>query len=395
MLPTLPAELLEQILADDSLNHSDLAACCLASRRTLHVARPRLYARSHLDIGEAPAMSSPQTRGWLSTVQAKPDFAALVRCLRLRVIPRAPISMHERAARGTRLQQTAEEILAPCNNLEHLDIGHTLRPPPVRFPSCTFLRSLHTVHLNDTGYALLLLLLLPHLQHLSVSATYFGDEPLQLHRSQPSPPFRLETLRILCDFEIVPQDVLATLVNHSKASLRALELHNPQTGQWLPTVPNVHTLGFNDYSSDVFEPALRVCPALRTIHIPRGAPHSAPPLASFSTASLPPTVRQLELSHVPSLEDLDALLGRLAPLGVRLKVFGVALPHRACRTGPRQQQQRSGPSGVSTSYAEESRQLSEQAHERRRVLKPFCAERGIALVESRDSVLPSVYCVRG
>ncbi|BGP18878.1 hypothetical protein JCM10213v2_006958 [Rhodosporidiobolus nylandii] len=50
MLDTLPPELIEQVLADPSLDRQDWRVCCLVSRAVLAVARAQLYRRMEVEV---------------------------------------------------------------------------------------------------------------------------------------------------------------------------------------------------------------------------------------------------------------------------------------------------------------------------------------------------------
>ncbi|BGP43117.1 hypothetical protein JCM10449v2_007141 [Rhodotorula kratochvilovae] len=395
MPSTLPAELLAQILADDRLTHADLAACCLASRSTLHIARPHLYARTHLRYGETAKASSRQTQGWLSTVQANPHLASLVRCLKLSVMVVGLMSIVDHDAREDHLQRMAESIVAPCHNLLHLDIGTSIVDPPVRFPFANSLLSLGIIRLDSFNYELLLLL--PQLKHLWVGSSRY-EAPVQVDPAQPPPSFQLETLIFHFDFVAISQAVVSAIVHNSTASLRMLELNCTQSGQWVPRLPGLDTLSVRNATDDVFQAALRASPALRTLHVaddpvPGGISSFAYLGGLFSAAPLAPSVRRLELPRVPGVDDLDALLQTLAPLGVHLSVLGVVLPYDAWLTmqpiaHPNFRSSRSEHNMV------RARAQWDEASARRTALEPFCAARGITLVESRATTRPGVAWVR-
>ncbi|BGP51295.1 hypothetical protein JCM10450v2_007233 [Rhodotorula kratochvilovae] len=383
MPPHLPVELVERVVAEPSLRHSDLAACCLTSRGMLHAARTHLYSRTELRV--AGTSWPVRTHMWYSTVQANPHLASLVRCIKIRAMHLDPVIAGLVDVPGATLRGITEAILSPCTHLEYLAGIGTILDPPIPFPFTHSLRSIGAVSLDEQGYQLLRLL--PHLRHLSILSVD-SPYPVNLHPGRPTPAFRLETLQISFDYELVSVDLLSALVSNSRASLQVFLVFCATAEQSFPPLPSVQTLAIIESANDVFVAAANSCPALRTLTLP-GAPLAPSPsyaaLAYLAdapcVAAVPPHVTRIDLPGMPIVEDLDTLLRRLAPRGVRLATLGVDIPL--------------GIGGLRAERLAQQEREREEAHERRRLLEPFCAQRGITLVESQTAVLPDVTWVRG
>ncbi|BGP51316.1 hypothetical protein JCM10450v2_007254 [Rhodotorula kratochvilovae] len=364
MPPHLPVELVERIVAEPSLRHADLAACCLTSRGMLRVARPHLYSRTELYVADT---SWPRrTHKWYSTVQANPHLASLVRCIRIRPVHLDPETADVVDVPGATLRGISEAILMPCTMLENLAGVCTILDPPTPFPFTHSLRSIGEMPLDEQGYQLLRLL--PHLRHLSILAVEF-PHPVNLHPGRPTPAFRLETLEISFEYELVSVDLLSALVSNSVASLRTLAMYCPTAAQQFPPLPSVQRLSLVDCGNTVFIAVASRCPALRTLTLPTESLDATSP-------------REDALAHLyDEACDLDTLLRALAPRGGRLTILGVDLP-------------------LERPYLRDAERAARQAHEReealarKTLLEPLCAQRGIALVESYMGMVPDMAWTR-
>ncbi|GAA5995593.1 hypothetical protein JCM5350_005676 [Sporobolomyces pararoseus] len=82
-IPTLPSELLDEILNQELLLQSDLARCCLVSRQFLQFSRPALYSAVDCNILATPASKKLQssTFKFLRTLRLSPTARHLVKVL--------------------------------------------------------------------------------------------------------------------------------------------------------------------------------------------------------------------------------------------------------------------------------------------------------------------------
>ncbi|BGP51315.1 hypothetical protein JCM10450v2_007253 [Rhodotorula kratochvilovae] len=385
MQPPLPVELVERILGEPALQHADLAMCCLVSRGILEVAQPLLYAQKLLyaDNGAWPH----ETRAWLGTIEVNPHLASLVRRVAFKPKGGYPWpAMDVIDAPGITMEDIAYSTISHCPYLEQIDnlIGD-LRPWDERATLFSNLRALSLISFNELGYEILLHV--PGLRHLVISAAH-PSESLHLDPGRPLPSFQLETLTIeKNDEHVIPVDHLAALLNNSHTSLHTLDAVVPPE-QHFPPMASLVTVVIIGPSDASFNELIQSCTSLRTINISACGEHAKPRLAYFADpsilATLPPSLKRLELPGAPTFDELDALVRQLAQHGVQLAVLGTIGAPPVQRVG-----QLSAPEGtvVDAAWVAELQARMDEAVGRAKA-QVFCSQRGITLVEARVDVLP-------
>jgi len=319
---SLPVELLDKILDDTSLDHADLARCCLASRDLFARARLQLYAGQILWINPSEDTSLASTRAWRSAIRSSPQAAALVRLVQLE-------SYYATGHEGGAVDLVFD-VLKRCTNLEHFIINTTRTPHSLLagFCKCANLRTLWQVPLIKNTYNVLVDL--PNLVRL---ALYFPGPPVvidDIDPDLPAPSFHLETLS-LAPVHDMPAlgPVLAIVLRTSYASLRSLEAC---TAEYDFSDSAFSFLRPRNDGIEHFRTLARACDRITTVWLneevfDRWADRSNL-MSSFEV--LPATVKTLlvetfdtsGLHTLPTVAAVGKILDAL-PNGVRLERFGV------------------------------------------------------------------------
>ncbi|GAA6021281.1 hypothetical protein JCM11491_005789 [Sporobolomyces phaffii] len=127
-LPTLPTELINEILLERVLSTSDLARCCLVSRQFLPAARQLLYHsiqfRIYSDLRETGSLYalSRDSRVLCNTLTSSTSLASLVRRLRLQLRDLPADGYMPSQTTSTRSAQMALCFATPFPRLERLSL---------------------------------------------------------------------------------------------------------------------------------------------------------------------------------------------------------------------------------------------------------------------------------
>ncbi|GAA5895707.1 hypothetical protein JCM8208_005305 [Rhodotorula glutinis] len=328
---TLPVELLDHILGDDSLDHADLARCCLVSRTLFARARPRLYAaKTYLLDGDGKLTKRTQACG------------------------------------------AATEHIAV--NDEHLD--HIFDPLLLVGAN---LRTLLAVNFSKDVYELLFHL--PNLKHLGLRLVEGTAYPEPGDR--PPPTFRLESLNLYLTIldENWASTLDATLAN-SYASIRKLEYAGRNYNKVFATdtFPSVETLCIGLCDDDDLVTILGGSKRIKSISIRQHQSMTPDPLGvrtcPRALGALPPTVRAYHVFQFPNVDHLTHLLAAL-PNDVHLDELGVSPgvydPEEACPSDPQ---------GIWTRRWHAQKEQWD-------ALEAACAAEGIKLVLTRNLFFPA------
>ncbi|TNY20100.1 hypothetical protein DMC30DRAFT_398667 [Rhodotorula diobovata] len=383
MLPrSLPVELLKQILANDVLEQADLAACCLASRTFLAIARPLLYEAKALHLWRNKR-ATRKTWAWCSTIRATPEVAALVRKVRL-IVPSAGLSWprDEHVPTDAETPTLISEVLEKCTHLEHL-LGlegslHWKLPEPR--PFLATLRSLFYILFDDDAYSILCHT--PNLQHLGLTLGH--DWRVGVDPGAPAPTFSLSSLSLVGGFwNERSAEVFSVTLAKSHASLRSLQVPTSDVVKGLVDIAaftSLETVSLSSAERDASAAhLLSKCGDFKTLQLRDVAgmtdeddPALLPDLP-LTAAALPASLKRIELptsfgAYSGAVERLvDAL-----PSHVRLDTLGVVPRRRHCegRDGDEDQ----------GDHDHEDKEWVE--------LDKRCRELNITLVESRGTILP-------
>ncbi|GAA5958395.1 hypothetical protein JCM10213_008284 [Rhodosporidiobolus nylandii] len=332
MLDTLPPELIEQVLADPSLDRQDWRVCCLVSRAVLAVARAQLYRRMEVEVftTEEPSIV-------LAVTQIPPTI--------LRQAHLGPI--------------VRESDLSFCTDPE--DQHAFTMTPLALFSACPSVTVVHTTAFESEPLAILeyapgslqtvegvwldgdtsaRLARLPSLSSLSCTYNDADDDHHSENLSLLSPFPSLQALRI--SGRGMPSAVFDRLTSKSIDSLRTLDVSLP----WLTTYdlrPFAHLdtlfLSVSVYcDGDVGIDALRAVFVgtvnLRTLVLtPQGGSRLDLLKSTALLDALPPSLVRLDLTWVEDWDVLRTFVERAPPgLGV-IGVSGLDTSLGLKRTG--------------------------------------------------------------
>ncbi|KPV73182.1 uncharacterized protein RHOBADRAFT_55393 [Rhodotorula graminis WP1] len=300
----LPVELVDHILADESLEPADLARACLVSRSVFALARPRLYAGQVFWFNINENTSPSATRSWCSAIRASPQAAALVRHVQLEVYFHT--GDKDFLADGDPIDLIAD-VLENCTNLEHFTVGAMKMPVAFLavFPACASLRTFWNIPFtNDTYKALVDM---PNLIHL---ALYFEGSTAGVDNVDPdgpTPSFHLETVHLESLNPVrgsLPlRRVLATVLGTSYASIRSLQINaakddvaNLVSG----TFSAVDFLWTGYQDAEHLDTILRACGSITTMQLSNQICHrwGAEPNLSSTFEVLPATLKTLHLDAI-------------------------------------------------------------------------------------------------
>ncbi|GAA6019778.1 hypothetical protein JCM11491_005249 [Sporobolomyces phaffii] len=216
-LPTLPTELINEILLESVLSEGDLVRCCLVSRQFLPIAQQLLYysveftsyivTSSDVLVGTTLCALSPRSRALLNTLALSTSLANLVRHLIL-LPPDRSLDFYEPEA--SRLEvirlpiQAASTTLSGFKHLRHVAFHHTFQrdfkvPSTVSIADCTALKTLAFQFLLNPSKSHLLAFLLASpasLTRLEFPRLIPFDVLTSLLDHSVRPPFRLEVLAL-------------------------------------------------------------------------------------------------------------------------------------------------------------------------------------------------------
>ncbi|GAA5854915.1 hypothetical protein JCM9279_000200 [Rhodotorula babjevae] len=374
MTRNLPVELIEHILADDSLDHADLARCCRVSRSVFARARPRLYAAKEYLLDEDGEMTR-RTQAWCEAIQASRAAAALVRRLRLTSGCEFDFLPERRSI---------EAVVQRCRNLEHISTPD--EPLDKIFDLHLLiganLRSLLTVNFSADAYELLLRL--PNLKHLGLVLDIRKLTAYPRPGDRPPPAFRLESLSLDVDIHNLDtawaRTLGATLAN-SCASIRSFKYTGSKNDLVaIDKFPALDTLCIGLCDDDDIVKILGGSRRIKSLSIEQHQRLFPNPLGTSichrALRALPPSVRAYHVLQFPTVDDLGNLLATL-PDDVHLDELGVspgtyrlepACPRFTIRTWTEQWHAQKAQWGV---------------------LEAACAAQGIKLVLARDLFFPA------
>ncbi|GAA5969472.1 hypothetical protein JCM3765_006897 [Sporobolomyces pararoseus] len=124
-LPTLPLELIDEILTQESLSKSDLARCCLVSRQFLQSSRPVLYSTLTIELRRAsrllerdPAYTVQRSsHSLLETLRSLPDLRITTKLVFKGVSRLKPRASSVRPIKPSKLLQETLQLLPRLNQV--------------------------------------------------------------------------------------------------------------------------------------------------------------------------------------------------------------------------------------------------------------------------------------